>query len=1063
MELSKFKILLIVCAALGIIFIVLTSTLPFAIRSSCLDSAREKNTLIEGNAELWGKFPGKLKTTLKHTFSFYDYSKLTQDPKAKLSLDKKVSYIEAVEYQNFTQADDQITFKVKRTFTKEQNDDEKVTLPSIGFYEYLHTISNPSTYQKGMSALKYLTEFSDANNEKFEKQIFLKLNEETFLSEETVKTKFLQGLSEEKKNLIYSDAKYGFNKLNLIYKWAKLVGNPEAISEAPWLTTVFHLTEEEIDSIVGTPSYFYVFYGEFAKKIETDFSCQFKECHLLYRQLSDGTVLSKYNIQNIKELLTVFYPEQISFDSPEMNLYYEAEYKTNKAPFDDIKLTGDQLYLMIDENANYPLFNPKNMILLLGDNVNKIISKDLADKYSIKSVDQLDFISSYIVNYLPKIYIYMNFDNEDKKYQITGKAKTYISLIQNYVSNTYGQLYEKRDRIYSIIQKKMIDNLWKDEDKESLCPEMLQRIIGDGKRVLKICNDDYFNFASEDGLKRWSRVYVCYREEGETSDCDYEFLYEFMQKAVLSDKEMKGIFSDDSLGFYFDLVNEEMSKAYGCKYTRCTGEELALAQYTTSKVTLHPPERITETAYTLKDWSPTDFPEPLEINYYQHEAQISDEDCSEKIKIALSSLQTQAQNIFNPQFKEGQGYINKNKLEIITTLYQAQIPTSKYSEEFGIKDMTNFFKFIQGIIQNKVIQGKVMNEYKLLSVIEGNNDEDKYYVDLLANGQFYDNYKPGITKTTGFNIKPNTFNEEESLEEYTIYTKNGDTEDKVLRRILKMNNKDFINIKMNDYSPKEKTFISVDAPLYSFAPLNKEKEWLSDGFEYPMVDDIKKIYYFDELSTRKYQFDYDSDDTYSDIDCRKYNLNKNDLIQNLIEENAPADKKEYPSAYQVFNKPFIVTTPDKPFAYDIQTDSKDNFFCVDEYTYMTIKNKINLIYGIDSTGFNLFHSEVKEGILPLIAYSREYTVDHSSYEDAFPSIKSYKTAKIVIIVLGIIFALACIGLAVLFFFLDKKEPTQTGPEGAEVFINGVDTSLNKPTEQGGENLLPNEYANPESA
>ncbi|MCQ2815751.1 MAG: hypothetical protein MJ252_00645 [archaeon] len=1050
MEFPRYKALFIMLCLLACLLAIGTILLPYAVRHSIMNKSQKKTKLDQDNSDLWGKFPGVLQTNLKHTFAFFDYSKVLKDPKEKLTLDKKISITESVTYQNFTKTEDQISFKVKRSFEKSENNEDKVTIPSLGFYEYLHTISNPSLYQKSIASLKYLTEFSDANEEKFEKQLFIKSNEDTFLGEEErIKNTFLQGVSEEKKSLVYSHEKYGFNKLHLIYKWVKLLGNEEEIKKALWLKNILKLNDVEIESVIGETSFLYKYYGEFKKKIEAEYVCEFTKCHLLYRQLADGSVLNQYNL-NIKELISIMHPDQITFDSPEMNLFYEVDYVESQIPFEDIKLSGEQLFYLMDKNAENTLLNPKNIILLLGDKTNRILTDELKAKYFIKSLDQLDFISNYITKYLPLIYVYLKFENEEKSFYITGQAKTYVSLIQNYISNTYGKLYEKRDKISSIVLKKMLDSLWEHEDKESLCPEMLQRIIDDGKRVLKICNDEYFSFISEEGLKKWTRVYVCFREDGEKSDCDYEFLKEFMERGVLSQKEMEGIFSDDSLGFYFDLANKQMSESYGCEKLRCTGDELVTVQYTSSKITLNPPSSVKNISYTLKDWSPEDFPEPLELNYFQHEYNFTDEDCNEPFKIALSSLFTENKDFFNEQFKEGKGYINKNKLEIITTLFESGISSSKYSDEFSMKDMTNCFKFIQKIIQEKVIEGQVMNEYKLLSIIEGNNDEDKHYVELLSNGQYYNNYKPGITKTTGFNLKIDT--NEDELEEYTFYTKNEDKENKILRKILKMNNKDFMNLKMNDYSPKEGKIISVDTPLFNFSPLTEEKKWISDGFEYPMNDELDTIYYYDELSTRKYQFDFSKRTTYQDIDCKRFNLNKDDLIQNLIEDNAP-NRKDYPSSFQTFNKPFIVTTENKEFFYEIEKTNKENYICVDEFSNMVLNSQINLIYGMDTKGFGIFHSEVKEGIMPLISYSREYSVSKSSYEDAFSSVKNYKTGKTVIIALGIILTAIAFNLSIYFYLIHKKEEVGEPKEDE-------DPSLNKGRDSDNADvLLPKDFRN----
>ncbi len=1027
----------------------LTILIPFWVKSGIKGTCQDQTKINTDNSDLWGHFPGKLKTTLKHTFSFYDYSKVTQDPKAKLSINKTITLTETVAYEDIVKKDDQVSFKVRRNYELLKNNaDEKVTLPSFGLFEFLHTVSNPSSYQVGIAGLYYLSQFAESYQDNFERQVFIKINSEAFLkSEEEITQRFLSGVAQEKRHSVYSNALYGFNSLDKIYIWVKLLGDPDEIAHTDWLRTVLKLTDQEIDTIVGETSELNKFYEEYKKQIEKDFSCKFDSCHLIYRQLADTSVLTKYQITDIKELLKVFHPKQISLPSPEMNFYYP-DFPGKKSIFDEIKLTGDQLYNLFDFSANNTLFNPNNMINLLGDNSKGQVSEDIKAKYGIKSAEQLDFVSSYVTQYLPKIYFFMEFENNEQKFTISGKAKTYSNLIQNYISQSYSSLSSKKDKIYSIVLKKMLDSLWKDEDKESLCPEMLQKIIGAGNRVLKICNDEYFSFISDEGLMKWTSVYSCFRvdEEGK-SDCDQELLKEFMTRGVLSSKEMDGIFSEDSLGYYFDLVNKEMSESYGCKAIKCSGDELANAQYATSKVTLHPPQRITETAYSLHDWDAITFPEPFELSYFQHQYNITDEDCSDKIKEALCTLVTS--DFFDAKFKEGEGYINKIKFDEITTLFLNGIVSSKISEEFGMKDMTNFYKFMQKLIELKTLSAPVLAEYKLMSILLGNSDEDKSYLDLLSNGYVYNFYKPGMEKTTGFNIKMKQSNENETLEEYTFYTKDGDTENNILRKITQMNSKSYMNVKKEDISPPDGQFISVNAPLYQFSKLDGDKKWLSDGFEYPMGDDIKNIYYFDELSTRKLQFDYKESSSYDDISCKRYNLNE-DLIQGLIEEGSTSSK-DYPTVYQVSNKPMIVTTENKPFYYEIEKTNKDNFFCVDEYSNMVINSNINLVYGIDTQGYGKFHSGIVEGILPVLSYNREYTVEKSSYEDVFTSISSYKTTKIVVIILGVLLAAAAIGVAIFFLmqYLQslKKENADEEP------------SVNKPEliGDGSDILLPKEF------
>ena len=64
------------------------------------------------------------------------------------------------------------------------------------------------------------------------------------------------------------------------------------------------------------------------------------------------------------------------------------------------------------------------------------------------------------------------------------------------------------------------------------------------------------------------------------------------------------------------------------------------------------------------------------------------------------------------------------------------------------------------------------------------------------------------------------------------------------------------NIKKEEYNPLSNKTIEINAPLYnSFNIFNDTDIWFSDGFQYDSK--LDKIYYYDELSSRILQFDYE--------------------------------------------------------------------------------------------------------------------------------------------------------------------------------------------------------------
>ena len=100
---------------------------------------------------------------------------------------------------------------------------------------------------------------------------------------------------------------------------------------------------------------------------------------------------------------------------------------------------------------------------------------------------------------------------------------------------------------------------------------------------------------------------------------------------------------------------------------------------------------------------------------------------------------------------------------------------------------------INGYLFNNEIKADYNNIYNIL---QGNADEDKKYIDFLSSRQFFDNYKPNLNLTTGFNFGINLSNGEKYIEynRYGIYGKQTDTSH-IMRRIKNINDLPILNIK----------------------------------------------------------------------------------------------------------------------------------------------------------------------------------------------------------------------------------------------------------------------------
>ena len=331
MQPSNNRALFIFFFAFAVLLAVITGFLPFIIERRIEETKLELSKPHSDNVDIWGKFPGKLKTILKHTFTFFDYPTTLED-NADLPLsNKSITFTESIVYQNFSFDDkeDKITFKAKREYdlSKPLPDSETVKLPSMGMMELFQTLSNPSLYQNGIVSISFLLDQALGTNENFHRKLFMVRYYDTFFEDpERVKSTLLAGLSEEKRNFVYNHEKYGWSTFGLLYQWIILLNNQEAIDQAKWLKSELGLTDDEIKKILGKNSYLGKFYTYFSGRLIKEFNCDASGCQLLFKQLTDGAILKVFGLKNLQELSKLVSPNGYSFESPEINVYYEKEF-----------------------------------------------------------------------------------------------------------------------------------------------------------------------------------------------------------------------------------------------------------------------------------------------------------------------------------------------------------------------------------------------------------------------------------------------------------------------------------------------------------------------------------------------------------------------------------------------------------------------------------------------------------------------------------------------------------------------------------------------------------------
>ena len=290
------------------------------------------------------------------------------------------------------------------------------------------------------------------------------------------------------------------------------------------------------------------------------------------------------------------------------------------------------------------------------------------------------------------------------------------------------------------------------------------------------------------------------------------------------------------------------------------------------------------------------------------------------------------------------------------------------------------------------------------NLLQGNSNEDEKFLEFLSNGPIYENYKPGLNKTTGFNFGINLETGEESEVHYDRYGISTE-DDKNLRKIININDCPVLNIKKLEYNYLTKEYLYINSPIFNFQTLTGDKSFI-DGFEYNHDEDT--IFYYDKISSRPYKFIFSENVDYEDQTCRKYELDIND-IGTINEKDDLNTKKAFIS--QKLNKPYIITIGKEEIRQRMEEDvPTENYICVEPYSNMVLDSSINFVYSIYTKNYGYINFNVEnEKIYPIFIYNRNYKVDIDSFNSVFNEINDYKsTRKIFIIVFVVLIILFCL-------------------------------------------------------
>jgi len=1015
MDKKIWLILGILFTVLTLLLIILVIVLPLVRKSNAMDDSSKKSTPNLNNVNLWAHFPGELSSTINHKFQVVEYSDNLNNSAIKDSID----LIEEVKYDNFnySESEDKMYFDAKSEFKFEEKKakNTKINTLSMGLFETLETISNPQAYQLGINSVQYLLNKAFQSPDSFIRHVFSEYYFKNYLQDKTkVRETILKDVETTKADkILSSDSEYSFVKVSGFYQWVKILAIPYSITKATWLTTVFGLTENEINSVLGKEQYLYEQYMAYNQKLAQDYKCEDeKTCgyEIIYTQLISGKVTKDTDatLDNLKSLYNLINKDLYPFEkSPELNLYFE-EFKNEisqpDAKYETYSVTEKQLTKIIGLESQFTILASNNSALFLAL-VQSKDEKTLSEKYDL-TLDQATFLCYYFYQYLPKLFLYREFKEQDKTYTVNPIAKTFSTITQNLIGQTYYQLSNQQG-IYNMILSKLVWrglyykllNLSMEYEDEDICPLIMQHALDDGRKVLTICSDPITSFTSPYSLSKWFAPYYCVKS-GDESKCDMTIINHLKSIVYITEDEIKAIYSKDFLGDLIEENDKALKEAYKCD-GECDNDYLAKMQFWKSYVTLNLPVGL-EKCDTISKLFPDEFPYPVELYYYAKN--YSTEEIKEEDVDYLISLSPKSDDILEEDSYEA--FNNRFELEKEFTLYLENNKNDKESR----------YKLIELFTNGYLYGDKIESEYESIDhLLQGNNVEDLRFIRYLANGKYYDNFKPGYNKTTGLDFGINLETKEKTYVDFDRYSIN--TKDDKVRRIVSINDCPILNIKKKEYNCLSKSYTNIVSPILNLQSLTDDKSF-TDGFQYDHEKD--SIYYYDRISSRPFKFSFKEEVDIEDQTCRKYELDKGDL-SSMNEKGDLDSGKAFIS--QKLNKPFVITAGKDGLSDALSEKiSDENYICIEPFSNMVLDSKINLVYSLYTKKYGCLYSKIpNDKVYPLFLYSKQYSVVMDSFNKAFPDIQSYKDFRNTFIIVGIIFIVIFCVVAVFCFWKYKRE------------------------------------------
>ena len=1007
MDKKIWLILGIVSCLAAAILITLAIVVPILKKDKIPDDYRGKSTIKSDNTNLWAAFPGDLKSTTKHTLNVLEYADGDAlSAKETIELEEKINYTEI----QVNEADKRAYFFANSTYELKKNEsakNEKIKTLSLGLFETLETLSNPPEYQKGINGIQYLFNKVFQSSDLFIKHLFAYVYYNTSLQDDgAVRETILKDVEKRKADKILSNLekyeKYSFKKMPGFYQWVKLLENSEEVKKATWLVDLFELTQNEIDSILGDNQFLHQQYLKYNTDLSTKYNCTDPQnCgnEIIYNQLISGKVLSDIDTQ--------FSDVRIFYEKFGLHIYPYHSAPELYNYLDNIRnyVEVGQLSKLMDPSSEFSLLSASNSALF-STLIRTNNEEKIQELYGI-SLEKATVLSEYFYKILPQLFIYRSYIADDwNSTEIQPEVKAFSTITENIIEKTYYKLSKIKNLYEKVLSKLVwsklgdkIDNSSMKYDDEDICPLLMQRVLDDGKKVLKICSDPVTSFNTPLEFQKWFPGYYCVKG-GEPDKCDMTLINHLKTIVYITENEIKSIYSQDGLGDIIERSETNLKTAWQCG-EKCDNDYLIKMQFWKSFVSLNLPEGFNKSD-TLCTVLPELISEPAELYYYAKQKDIKDFD-----NITEAGIDT----IISLTPVEEGNILSEENCEIYQKILEFEEKYNSYLE--GRVDDNGEFTAIEVLNKAYLFDKEITTEYESANnILQGSSTEEKIYLDFLSEGAYYDNFKPSIAQTTGFNFGINlSTGEKQDVEydKYSIHTDETGGENLQLRKIISINDCPLLNIRKLEYDYFSKSMQYIHAPLFNFQTLEGEKSFV-DGFQYDHAKD--KIYYYDKISSRPFKFSYSEDKKYHDYTCRKYVLNKENIADDIDESNELKSDKAFLT--QKLNKPVVITIGTDGLNKKIENVSEENYICVEENSNMVVESKINFVYSIYTKKFGYINSNIKnDQLLPIFTYSRDYEVSMDSFETVFPYMKDFKSFKTTFSTLMIIFIVL---LAILSFF-----------------------------------------------